>query len=1146
MIETSKPSFNALQFSSGLRRAIRAVVKVTVESGRAYTDSTGWLITPSLVVFPDHIFLDGRDSAQSELTVRFSLGRAPYEQSFVRTTIEAVERLGDELGYGIALVKLDVIARVPPLRLSVATLDPGAPISVVSFPPDEVRFSPGELVERSATMLGYDAHTTAGSSGAPVFDSDWRVIGIHMASQGDISRGITRARLLELLQTSRYRDEIYRHHQLADVSRASSALSETHKRGKPETSDRQLTGFALRSTFSPDGLSRTDRVRMQPLVVNPHAKEWTLQPVARQSAIRAAGSLEALRLAAPVDDQSAAGRVVARVLAGAPYALSDTTEEELAWWLQIIRWFADVPNELPTSFEVNRALQQRRTRNRLLTIAGEDFVGREEELKVLAAWFDESQPAAMTIYGVGGVGKSALTARFIQSLPENLLLLWLDFDRADLAPDNARSVLAALLDQCRTQIDGFEPVDIDAQDWAGCADALARQIDDKAGSRPLLLVLDSFEVAQYAERYQELWPVLERLSSTLDRLRVIVSGRAPQYALELHGRAVRSLPLGGLPPDTARAWLTTHGISEPVVREEVVTRSRGLPLILHLAHRLALAGGRIDHLPEQLPEKILIGFLYDRIINRVQNPAYQKLTMGTLVLRRFSANMIRPVLEGIVELPDGEPDEWFREICREVSLVEGTEAVRLRHEIRASALEVLEEADGAMVRQIDERASAWYRSQDTDDPEMAAELVYHRLRLDDVEGANSAWRDGCGAYLVYADESLKGDAKRWLQARLGMAQLDQVPLEVWEADAAERIRSARSRGLDESVSGILDERAERGDQDPLLFHKAYLLRKQTLSASALELLTRAGTTAEISIVRERAMLAALIQMEKSQFKKADDILKEWCLSERWLDRTDHVVELGAVLATRIRLNMHLNDELQLAQELEGATENQRRRMTWLTPVDVLLPRLATALAQGARLSKDLGVTIDLTAQSHTPRSLLRTFEELRRLHQGWGAEPPGLDSVWQGISRDRPVEVASWPRSVPPAARVILDGAWRRWAIASRYGLFDVFMQIMEQYTFNALTNSILSTLGIFAAIPGLRLTVGKSDVRDLLGKLTPQSILSDRGIDWYLENFSPDRHVRLDEANQARASALAFCCTASNPLEMLVDRFAGSLSKGV
>ena len=94
-------------------------------------------------------------------------------------------------------------------------------------------------------------------------------------------------------------------------------------------------------------------------------------------------------------------------------------------------------------------------RSRLLGIAGPDFRGRAEELGRLREWYKDQRAGPMVISGIGGVGKSALIARFATSLPANTLLLWLDFDRADLAPDDAVSVLGLLADQVTVQVEGF-------------------------------------------------------------------------------------------------------------------------------------------------------------------------------------------------------------------------------------------------------------------------------------------------------------------------------------------------------------------------------------------------------------------------------------------------------------------------------------------------------------------------------------------------------------------------------------------------------------------------------------------------------------------------------------------------------------------
>ena len=64
------------------------------------------------------------------------------------------------------------------------------------------------------------------------------------------------------------------------------------------------------------------------------------------------------------------------------------------------------------------------------------------------------------VSGIGGVGKSSLVARFALSLPADTLFLWLDFDRADLAPDDALSVMTLLNQQASVQLADFKGPDL--------------------------------------------------------------------------------------------------------------------------------------------------------------------------------------------------------------------------------------------------------------------------------------------------------------------------------------------------------------------------------------------------------------------------------------------------------------------------------------------------------------------------------------------------------------------------------------------------------------------------------------------------------------------------------------------------------------
>src|SRR6202030_3637178 len=94
----------------------------------------------------------------------------------------------------------------------------------------------------------------------------------------------------------------------------------------------------------------------------------------------------------------------------------------------------------------------------------------------------------------------------------------------------------------------------------------------------------------------------------------------------------------------------------------------------------------------------------------------------------LTVEMVTPVLSGLVALPSEEPKKWFPEFARETGLVTGTDTLRLRPEVRSAALRLLDAENPKLVRSIEQRAEKWYQQQDVNNPEIAAELVYHRLR----------------------------------------------------------------------------------------------------------------------------------------------------------------------------------------------------------------------------------------------------------------------------------------------------------------------------------------------------------------------------------------------------------------------------------
>ncbi|MET4023132.1 trypsin-like peptidase domain-containing protein [Bradyrhizobium sp. S3.2.12] len=1138
-------------FAAALARAMNSVVSIQI-LGRGLGQQfmcTGWMVTPNIVMIPEHVADQsalGPEAISPVWIVRgMSDGRVQWQDrsgTLFRLRPDASPKV--ERGFRISLLVLRRSYKRAQLELSLATPVPGAFISVLSFPLGRPRLalSLGRLISYDEISLGYDAATEPGSSGAPVVDDKLQVIGMHTTAGRSANHGVSRSAMLEMLQQMPPWPEIANFHKIAELTANPTQVSVTSAGTDSSPEKTFLIRAALRVNIKRGTMTEAQRDILRPNVVDPKAKSWTLRPHVRQTLIRSVGSLEALRPYAPRDRKTPGQRVISQILAGPPYDLTKNTEEELSWWVQASRWFTGVAPDLPGPAEANRLLQKRRVRSRLASIAGEDFAGRTIELQAIGKWYEREPSVPLCIFGVGGVGKSALVASFAASLPDETLLLWLDFDRADLAPDDAVSVISGLIEQAQVQLEDIVAPSVDDSDWKASARALALALKAYNPARPLL-VLDSFEVAQYAERYQELWPVLEEISSSLPSLRVIVSGRAPVNALQLHGRSAELLPIKGLKPRDSRDWLRRNGIRSPRVVEDVVKRSRGLPLVLHLARRLVETGGKVGNLPKTLPPEIIAGFLYDRILDRVQHASLKPLAQGALALRRLTPEVIRPVLDGLVELPQGEPADWFRDLSREAALVDGTGVLRLRPEVRTAALELLEREKSSFVRMIDQRAAAWYATQDVNDPEIAAEIVYHRLRLGDVDGATEAWRDGCDLYLQYAEEDLKGKSRNWLRGRLGSSSVAEAPLEAWEHEAAERIRSTHLRGLDRATTEILKERTERSVDSPLVFHEAYAMWQSGRATAALDHLTRSGTSTGPA-ARERALLRALLLVELEQKPQADAVLRTLCTRETWSDRLQGQRELMAVCAARVRMTVNSKAEhavLRMARLKEAEIPRV------VSPIDVALYQLQEFLVDDLVVTNDRMVSITVSSDYTFNARLEQTLEEFRRQTAPW--EPTAFGEIRRMVSLGELPRRDHWPAETPDAVRQVLLGGWRRWEMLYHTPLFEGAVTMLTETRPGPLDLSIAAAYAFFCGLHGLNVMLldahgpDPASLDDLTFRVLTRDLskLSSRQMRDLIEEVPPHQRTGdFSDRSRIRMLAMSLLEATPDPLRLLVDRFAG------
>ena len=207
--------------------------------------------------------------------------------------------------------------------------------------------------------------------------------------------------------------------------------------------------------------------------------------------------------------------------------------------------------------------------------AGSSVVGRDAELSVLLRVLEEHGPRVCFVYGIAGIGKSSLLARFGDECEwRGVGVVGVDCRSIEPTDLGFMAALAAALDP---SISTTATIDVDAL----------------AGRGRMVVMIDTYEVFRIADPWlrQELLPALG------PDVRVVVAGREPpmlEWAVErgqLGGLEV--LPLGRLDDDSVHMVIRTAGVEDGRAATEIARVSRGHPLALRLALEAHLAGGEV-------------------------------------------------------------------------------------------------------------------------------------------------------------------------------------------------------------------------------------------------------------------------------------------------------------------------------------------------------------------------------------------------------------------------------------------------------------------------------------------------------------------------------------------------------------------------
>ena len=1010
---------DALYFIKNFTEVLNCTLRIVVK-GPTESVCTGWMLTNNIVILPDFA------ATQNDNYLCYPASKNDKLPVPAKLIFKLPSSVPGNVSPALLLVQKTINNPAPALQSEKP--EEGDPIAILQYPGGvpNIQVSFGKIMAATDENITYDADTQPGSSGSPVLNlRTGKIIGMHYSSGPSSSNtGLSIAAIITFLRNSEYWSAISKYHTILDVIAPEKEMINIS--ASPVW--KNIHYSAARSwNFDSSLLSKSDQETLKSLVANADTPQWILKPADRQAILSTITRAELQKIKKLKIVNETGQKVIDRILKGGPYELDKINETELPYWLQAVRWFAEFDKELPDAAEVNRALEKKRIRSRLAELGGSDFKGRKKELADLNKWYKNSATGPVVISGIGGIGKSALICHFVLSLPESTTVLWLDFDRADLAPDDANSAIKILCEQVSVQLDMQIPAIVSNwKDWKIGAGQLGESLARQLKNRPVpILILDGFEVAQQVKQYEEIWKLLELLISKCPSIKIIISGRAPVNTVKLAGKEPVPVALKGMDEEDAASWLLAHNISKASITKQIIEISGGIPLVLKLAVHYIDTGGKMNELPKQLPNVMIEGYLYQRILDRVIDIQLKPISREALILRKISADIIKEILSS--SIPAGSsPEDVLERLSREMSLVgendsmtglsavlRGQEGVlQLRPEVRTATLKLLELENAAWVKTIDQKVVDYYLRQNLEETENRAELIYHLLRIGDIAQAEKYWDISCAPLLKYSIEDLADTAfaeRKWLLEKTGQA-IGKVKddIRIWETNALKQVKDLLARGQVNKVNDILKQRTERSENSPLVVYDALVAGSSKDIPKAITLLSKNGVSSS-AIQSEKLLLRALFEEQKGDWQMADYLLSQ-ITPEFWRSRKKNKIEALTVQAARLRLAVSISNELAItALNKPGSKEialMKKMLEIALATGDAILPSL-TELINGYWRQESFGSYLKLPVNKNELREFTRSLQQKKHKIFPFDISPGNLQELFSNPVNKKEIESLS-------------------------------------------------------------------------------------------------------------------------------------------
>ena len=484
-------------------------------------------------------------------------------------------------------------------------------------------------------------------------------------------------------------------------------------------------------------------------------------------------------------------------------------------------WLGDAAPDTLSSAEIDNRLAVHAILDPLRELAREPFVGRDAQLAQLLA-----HRGPLLLHGFGGVGKSALLARYLLTVAETDprgVVCYLSLEHSGLDFDRPASLVAAIARQLRAQLDpsGQRRVDEvigDSQDLVRTGDEFAKSSSRSVSPRRTrarlldllttlnatlttsrcVIALDTLESVQ--RRGPTALSIVDDVVRSLSRAAtVVLAGRAPAPDLGVDQIHLAGLDLGDA-IDLLRR-LRGEEVLTAAEAEDVVRQVGTTPLCLRLAAGILARSTAADEALRDiaLHQGAVAGELYHRLLGHIADEDVRKLAHPGLTVRRVTPGVVRHVLARPcrVQVPDdATARRLFEALAREAMLVEwrAEDTVVHRADVRQLMLRPLAQDNPEAVARIHRAAIRYYRARDG--VQDRAEELYHRLMLGQTARALDArWSEAVVPLLIDSFDELPPTSQAYLAARSGTIAVPDEYLAQAEVEVRKSVVRRRAQEL---------------------------------------------------------------------------------------------------------------------------------------------------------------------------------------------------------------------------------------------------------------------------------------------------------------------------------------------------------------